>query len=119
MPGNLTETNYTCDLLFSDSYISPCEDSNIVSSPGSSYLKRKRSADLQLYQKEKSPKIRETDYPKSPSKENSTNTASPSKQGSNKNNSKGVLDLYLMLKKFRIDPKCLRYSIHVFPPSSY
>lgn len=58
--------------------------------------------------------IKEIGHPKSSNKETSTKTTSPSKQGSSKNASKDGLDLYSMLKKFRLDPKTLRYFICTF-----
>ncbi|KAF8797859.1 hypothetical protein BYT27DRAFT_7236821 [Phlegmacium glaucopus] len=101
-----------------DSHISSREDST-ASSPGSSYLKRKRSTDVQLLRKEKSPRIGEDGHSKPPSKETSTNATSHAKQGSSKNTPKDGLDLYSILKKFRLDPKSLsknkEYQILYFP----
>jgi len=100
---------------FSESHSS---DSTTASSPGPSYLKRKQSADMQLSQA-KSPSIRETDHPKLSNTEISTSTTSASKQGSSENATKDELDLYSMLKKFRLDPKGLskkkQYQILYFP----
>jgi len=92
---------------FSDSRLS-CEDST-TSFSGSCCLKRKQPIDVQLHQKEKSPRVGETGLS---NKGNAT-------QGSNKNISKNGLDLYSMLKKFRLDPKVLskkkQYQILYFP----
>lgn len=94
-------------------------DSTTTLSPGQSHLKRKSSSVVQLPRKEKSPRIGETGHPQSSSKEASTDATSPSKQGSSKNTSKDGLDLYSMLKKFRLDPKSLskkkEYQILYFP----
>lgn len=97
---------HICD-LFLGSHFNPPEDCTVTSSPGPSYLKRKRSADVQFFQKEKSFRIKET---KSSVKETST---SPSKQGSSKNVSKDGLDLYSILKNFRLEPKLLKYAIYI------
>jgi len=63
--------------------------------------------------------MREADHPNSSSEEASTNKTPLSNQGSSKNTSKDGLDLYSMLKKFRLDPKRLskkkQYQILYFP----
>ena len=74
---------------------------------------------MQFFQKEKSPKIREADHPNSSSEEASTNKTPLSYQGSSKNASKDGLDLYSILKKFRLDPKRLRYATYAIPFFSY
>jgi len=91
------------------------EDSSATSPLGPSNLKRKLSGDVQSL-KEKSPKIREADHPISSRKEPSTNATLPFSQGTSK---KDGIDLYSMLKKFRLDPKGLskrkQYQILYFP----